>query len=105
MTARRRRGLGSISMDVEVDIAEVLMEISDQDLLDECKAREINPDKPTLKGDAIVEREEWMDLADDLRSAAASGDKMHFEVLIVRMHAMARVPRFTIQGAALVATP
>lgn len=76
----RSRGR-TISVDVWVDVDDILDQLSDDDLSAEAKRRDIRMVMGT--------EERWRDLADDLRAAVRSGDRVHFEILICRMMALA----------------
>lgn len=87
---RIHRGRVTCEAEVEIDLNDVLEGIDDTDLRKECDARGI-----TVVPDAVAP-EDWRDFADEMRQSAASGDAIHFEVMIVRMLTMARVPRLRI---------
>lgn len=88
MTRRRN---GSISVEVDIEQYEVVRQLSDATLLEEMKDRGL-----TVLGAACDAPESWRDFADDLRAAVVGGERLHLEVLIVRMLAMAGVPRMVI---------
>lgn len=89
---KKRGGYGTYctSVDVDIDIADVISDMTDDDLIVECGIRGIPVGTPA----AIENQERWRDFSDELRSAQADG--LHFEVMIVRMLAMAGVPRLRI---------
>jgi hypothetical protein len=85
------RGSISINTDVDVDISDVMEELSNEELLEECTLRSI------VTGQAVAVRsEEWRDFAEQMRTSISNNDALHVEVLIVRMLAMAGVPRLSI---------
>lgn len=96
MSKRRNYGSMTVSCDVDVDIADAVAEMTDAEIRQECTARGIATD-----GGATEKAEEraeyWRDFADELRRVMASGDRLHMEVLIVRMLVMADVPRLKIK--------
>lgn len=89
--SRRRNNTGSISVEVDIEQYEVVSQLSDDCLREEAESRGI-----TLIGSKCDLPEIWRDFADDLRSAFAGGERLHLEVLIVRMLTMAGVPRMSI---------
>lgn len=90
MTKRRRAyGTYSTNVDVDIDVADVVAELTDSEIKDECALRGI-----TTGAGASGLAEEWRDFADELRSSA--NDRMHLEVLIIRMLVMAGVPKLSI---------
>jgi len=91
----KRRHYGTITCDVEVDIAEAIAELSDDEIKDECSLRGI-----ATGCAADSDNEGWRDFADEMRHVMASGDRLHQEVLIIRMLVMAGVPRLKIKVAA-----
>lgn len=89
----RKYGTYTTTCDVDIDISDVIDELGNDEIIEECKKRGIVTSDDAKEGNA--ERAElWRDFADDLRSGA--GDRMHLEVLIIRMLSMAHVPRLSI---------
>lgn len=76
----------TISHTVYIDVADVLGEISNADLLAICEAREILPKpKPEPKKEEIDQaRYELDSLIHELREAFLARDHQHFEVLLQR---------------------
>jgi hypothetical protein len=95
MSKGRRYGAYSVACDVDVDVGEVIADLSDDEIRAECTLRGI-----ATGGGATEACEAWRDFADELRHAMASGDRLHHEVLIVRMLVMAGVPRLKIKAPA-----
>lgn len=104
--ARRRRPGSSISVNVNVDVElyEVLEEIHDDDLKKECERRGVyvNPkrvgaDRPEASTDITVVQD-WQDLESDLRAALLGGDRIHFDVVLLRMRTLAGVPYLMTAG-------
>lgn len=92
------RGHGStISIDVDIEVDEVLSELSNEQLLAECKDRDllVKMERRELTARDWETREDWLDLSDQIRMAAQV-DHQHLEVLLIRMIAMAGVPRLTV---------
>lgn len=88
---RKSGGRIWVDLTVEVDAADVLSELDDADLRAECDIRGI----PT--GDnAADDRESFFDLMDEMRETFDRQDRLHFEVLLLRMQNMAGVTRLTI---------
>jgi hypothetical protein len=99
MSARRRYGSTTVSCDVDVDLGEVVADLNDDDILAECALRGIATG--LVATEAVKEQAmDWRDFADDLRRVMASGDRMHMEVLIIRMLMMARVPSMKLPDKA-----
>ncbi len=92
--ARLHRGYVTIECEAEVPIEDILRDMSDDELRRECASRGIVASP--AKNEA---REDWINFTDDLRAAFSGRDGLHFEVLIVRMLAMAAIPRLTILKA------
>lgn len=93
----RRYGTYTTTCDVEIDISDVMNEMDNDEIIEECKKRGIVT-SDDAKEDNAERAELWRDFADDLRAGAT--DKMHLEVLIIRMLAMAHVPRLSIPAKA-----
>lgn len=92
----RRHG-STISIDVDIDLDEVISELSNDQLLAECKDRDllVKIERRELNARDWETREDWLDLSDQIRRAAQV-DHTHLEVLLIRMIAMAGVPRLTV---------
>lgn len=93
--ARIHRGTVTVECEAEVDIEEILRDISDAELRKECASRSILATEATA-AQTVERREDWLQMMDDLRAAMRSGDGLHLEVLIIRMQAFASVPKLTI---------
>lgn len=78
--ARRRSG------SIMIDVADIIEEIGDDDLREECESRGI---LPKSDGQTTDNSQQWHDLAHQLRDARSSRDGRHFEILICRMLALA----------------
>lgn len=91
---RKRRGRITCEAEVEIDINDVLEELDDDDLREECRNRGIvlNTQKAESKHEA------WRDFIEEIRDTAKAHDTRHMEVLLVRLLAMAGVPRLTTVG-------
>lgn len=94
---KMRRYGSTISIDVDIDVDEVLSEVTNEQLLAECKDRDLlmKIDRRELSARDWETREEWLDLSDQIRRAA-QGDHQHLDILLIRMIAMAGVPRLTV---------
>lgn len=90
---RRSYGTHVTSVDVDIDVAEVIADLEDDEIRNECAIRGIKTDSDAA-GAAADSGETWRDFAEELRNVGS--DRIHLEVLIVRMLAMAGVPRMTI---------
>ena len=95
-STRVHRGVVTTEVDVEIDIEDVLWDIDDETLRKECAARGIVTAPETQ---SKAKAEDWRDFAEAMRGAVAAGDPLHVGVMIVRMLALAGVPRLTIAKA------
>jgi hypothetical protein len=80
----RRRGSAGVSVTVDVDIDDVLDEMSDAELREYCEERDIIPKTPAnaLQLDGRAQAE---DFAEELWAAFRAQDATHFRVLLHRM--------------------
>lgn len=92
---KHRSGRISIDVTADVYVDDILDQLDDDALRDECKARGLmSPSDADIQG-----REDFFDLMEEIRGAFDRRDRQHFEVLLMRAQDMARVPRLTIKGA------
>lgn len=85
-----RRRLGSITVDVE--IADVIDQIDDEDLIAEVRGRGLTvgpevpskPDNSSARRDTVSEADAYDEWADEVRCAARRGDMLHVNVLPAR---------------------
>ncbi len=90
-TASLRRGRLYVECEAEIDLSDIIADIPEEALRAECAERGIS-----LMDAPSNDRERWFDLCEEIRSACRQGDTMHMEVLIIRVLAMAGVPRLTM---------
>jgi len=88
---RVHRGSVSFEVEADLDIEEVMSELSDEVLRKECDERGIS-----LTPKRMDHRETWLDFCEQFRASIQAGDRLHCEVMLVQMLAMAGVPRLTI---------
>lgn len=67
-------------VEVEVDVAEVLLELNDEDLIHELGRRGVT---------AIKASDSLLRLTDEVAAAYRERDSMHFEILLDRIRALA----------------
>ena len=80
------RGAGTVQVFVDVDIADVLDEIDDKDLLAEVKARGLSvrpsSSNPHTASNPLAQ---WEDLCTEIRRTAEAGDWRHLDILLLRL--------------------
>ena len=86
---RRAYGTYSATVDVNIDVADVIAELTDDEIKMECTLRGIE-----TGGGAAAAVETWRDFAEELRQSR--DDRIHFEVMILRMLSMAGIPPLRI---------
>lgn len=101
----RRRGSSiSVTVDADIEIDEILEELHDDDLKNECGRRGlyVNPSRPgsdaNPKRSAFQANADWQDLEDDLRDAIRSQNAVHINVVLLRMRRLAGVPYMMTDG-------
>lgn len=87
--ARSNFGTYSTSVNVELDVADIIEDLTDDEIRAECALRGI-----ATNGGATTAMEEWRDFAEDLR--ASRSDPVHFEVMLLRLLTKAGVDRLKI---------
>lgn len=93
--AKRRSDRISLDVTADVYVEDILDQLDDEALRDECKARGLmSPSDADIQG-----RETFFDLMEEMRDAFERSDRQHFEVLLIQIQTEARVPRLKINGA------
>jgi hypothetical protein len=89
--ARRKRICGSVSVNVDVDVDDVLSEMDVDDIRQEAINRGILPVSASASkatADDLERRLEFEDLAGEIRRAASDRDMLHIDVLLKRLTEM-----------------
>jgi hypothetical protein len=81
----------TVSVYVDVDLDD---ELDDDVLLEMVKERGLSVQQGALEPGAMTNAELWLELADDIRTAARDGDRTHLDVLLLRMADAAGLGRF-----------
>jgi len=85
---RVRGGTVTMEVEAEIDVCTVLEEVDEDALRVECEKRGIILTKQ-VEQTLAERRDDFEDLAAELRRAAAAGDRTHLEVLIIKLRHLA----------------
>lgn len=89
--ARVHGGKVTVEVDAEIDVEDVLRDVTEEQLRKECAERKI-----IVTPQVLEKHEVFRDTLNDIRIAFAERDGIHLEVLLMRVQEFAGVPRLCI---------